>query len=90
MAPGFHNRLVSRFVWRRKQKSDTIHFWTLHRFLSQFFSFVLGATGALHSLTTEAPCDDPSWFDDFLALSSSNAPHIAHKRHWTDFSRIRV
>ena len=45
-----------------------------------FVSFVLGAAGALHSLMIEALCNDPAWFDDFIALSSSNAPHIAHKR----------
>jgi hypothetical protein len=52
-------------------------------------SFVLGAAGALHCMMIDALCNDPAWFDDFVALSSSNAPHIAHKRHWTDFSRMR-
>ncbi len=52
-------------------------------------SFVLGAAGALHCMMIDALCNDRAWFDDFVALSSSNAPHTAHKRHWTDFSQMR-
>ena len=54
------------------------------------FSFVREAAGALHSVMIEAAlCNNPAWIDDFIALSSRNPPHIAHKWHWTDSSRMR-
>jgi hypothetical protein len=38
-------------------------------------------------MKTKEACEKPSCFDDFLVLSSSNIPYIAHKEHWTKFSR---
>ncbi len=54
------------------------------------FSLVLGAAGALYRLIIEALCDNPSYFDDFLTLLSSQGPYIVLKRHGTDFSQMRV
>ena len=55
-----------------------------------FFSFVLGALGALHSVMIEAMCDNPSQLDDFLTLLWSEGPHIVLKRHRTDSSQMPV
>ena len=50
-------------------------------------SFVLGAAGALHCMIIEALCNDPAWFDNFVAPSSSITPLILHTSGTGQISR---